>query len=125
MYINFKKENPPVHNLTKLKTIPEFVLFILSFGLKFCLLKPFNSTIISNHFDEAIRKISWVTHFSSINQTSHLSNFDKFIIKVKKASRVQASPCEIQEEIFPNPNLTKNFLSIICKKISQRKFHTR
>lgn len=122
MYINFKKEKPPVHNLTKLETIPEFVLFILSFGLKFCFLKPFNSKNISSHFEEAIRKISWVTYFSSIKQNSLLSNFDKFIIKVKKATRVQKLPCEIQKDIFPNPNLTKTFLSIISKKYHKENF---
>ena len=93
MYANFKQEDPPIHNLTTIRKIPEYVLFILSLGLNFCLLQPFNYKTLETHFNEALRKISWITFFKANNEASILSNFDRLIMNIKKVNNPLENFC--------------------------------
>lgn len=122
MYLNFTTQETQIHNLSNIRKLPEFILFLLSFGLKFCLLQSFNYREISNSFDEILRKISWITFFKDINQANILSPIDKLFIRIKKHKKFEKTPCEFQNQIFPNDKITSKFISLISKKYTKENF---
>lgn len=121
MYRLFKGESHYIHNLTNIE-LPEYIKFILSFGLRFCLLTKINDTSIKQHLNEAIRKISWITYFKSKDEDKQLSDLDKFLIRIKKSTNVCKSRADIETEIFPNKNLVNDFLSMIKSKYKSLQF---
>lgn len=122
MHSNFKAQDNHIHNLSNIRKLPEFVLFILSFGLKFCVLQSFNYHKITDSFNEILRKISWITFFKDINQVNILTPVDKLLIRIKKHKNIEKSPCEIQSQIFPNDNISSRFISLIAKKYTKENF---
>lgn len=121
MFISFKKQNLSVHNLTNIK-IPGYISFILSFGLNFCLLKPFSFERLKNDFNEILRKISWVTLFKQRNEESVLSDFDRLLINIKKYIYPLKMSCHIQNDIFPDLNITQKFMYLINRKYKKENF---
>lgn len=117
MYKLFKSNENPIHNLTTGIVIPEYIYFILSLGLKFCLLTQYNTKLFKAHFEEGLRKLGWILYFKEKGNENILSNFDKFLINIKKKDNFRNKPfCPNQNSIFPELDVTSKFLKILNKK---------
>jgi len=107
--------NDHVHNLSSVKNVPIKFRAILMLGLKYCVTKSPNLTLIIKALSEAIRKIAWVIHFKSAPLRN--SSASDFLIQCKKDARKithsKGTRCNIENDIFDVNSLFNDVLSKI------------
>jgi len=131
LYALFKSvQNTPdiIHNLTVPKVnIPIKFKALLSLGLKFCLPTYPDINLIEKYFKEGIRKVGWNIYFRSTEEVREETNdMRRFYRKNKKMKRSIdkdiLTHCEFETTIFPNINISSDFIKSVKQVSSRPKF---